>query len=263
MKKQLLIIFLITISVVSISCSDKKAINESKSDETKEILTEIKDSVKYDYYVYSEDIHNGLDKTYVSQKVILKSDSISEKNVESLMLLLTKSADTHSKITNKSNPIKIVILLYTSENKANNGMGDWLARSFKKENETTPEITISDTHINSQFTKKEEVKFGLSEQVRKEIFKELVLLEDKSSYEAEKKYPIVNRGNTIEEINNFKKIAEKNIDKNYKYEEDLIKKYKSSLIKKYKITSDILESISRESFDENWELPVNPYKNKK
>lgn len=103
------------------------------------------------------------------------------------------------------------------------------------------------------------ILYGLNENERKEIFKELVLLEDKAFYEAEKKHPIVNRGNTIDEINEFKIVAEKNIDDNKNYEESLLKKYKSELLSKHKITDDVLEKISRESFDKNWELPKNPY----
>lgn len=90
---------------------------------------------------------------------------------------------------------------------------------------------------------------------KKQIFTELVLLEDKAIHEAESKYPIRNNGNTLEEIKAFEKTISQNFEKHQELKTELMAKYRNELIEKHNISNSILNSIIEDSFKYNWELP--------
>ena len=73
--------------------------------------------------------------------------------------------------------------------RAESGMGQWVAMLHKSYNDVKPTININERQI-AQLDAKPEERFGLSEEKRKEIWKELVLVERRASKEAEERYPL-------------------------------------------------------------------------
>lgn len=82
-------------------------------------------------------------------------------------------------------------------------------------------------------------KFGLTGDVRRQIFYELIEAEDKAFFEAEEKYP-----------GDFEKQAE--------LRGKLDKKYELEVINKYAITKEIANSITSEGANNNWPMPPLP-----
>lgn len=90
-----------------------------------------------------------------------------------------------------------------------------------------------------------EEKPGMTEDQRKEIYKVIVVAQDRAQAEADKKYPI----NASDP--NFKK---ENVIKNVDLYRELVEKYEAEVRKKYGITQDIQTKIIVEGAILNWPL---------
>jgi hypothetical protein len=136
-------------------------------------------------------------------------------------------------------------------------MGQWIGKVGKARNDDYP--TIQTQFINKKTDQKESddlTNISLSKQ--KEIWNEIIISEDKARAEAEKKYPILVKGNSITEINKEKEIAKMNSANHYEYQTSLLKIYELRIIKKYKISNEFIEEISNKGLDENWPFPPSP-----
>lgn len=92
------------------------------------------------------------------------------------------------------------------------------------------------------------IKFGLTEQQRKQFFKEYADAENKARAGADKKYPIDPLSR--EYILNATALINKNIDE----ERTLTEKYKAELFKKYGITKEQGEDLKLEGLEKNWSM---------
>lgn len=97
-------------------------------------------------------------------------------------------------------------------------------------------------------TSNSEEKFGLTENQRKELYKEIVKSEDKANtYQTAKQDSVLNL--------KFDKIRlEKEYDKIENEKKQLLTKYKSEVVEKYKITNEEERLIGLEGLDNNWPL---------
>lgn len=95
--------------------------------------------------------------------------------------------------------------------------------------------------------RKIETLFGLSEETRKEIFREIVECEDWGDSEAMQYYYPGCENCSKFIVADFVKYAEKS--------NELIDSCKENLLKKYNITKEILLKISVEGFEERWVMP--------
>jgi predicted DNA-binding WGR domain protein len=96
--------------------------------------------------------------------------------------------------------------------------------------------------------KKIELKFGLSENEQKQLFKDIVKAEDKAN-----KY----QSSAEDKILELKLSKEKLIIEYGKIEKEskiLMQKYKSEVLKKYNITIEQEKEISKIAFEKNWSL---------
>lgn len=97
-------------------------------------------------------------------------------------------------------------------------------------------------------TSKSEDKFGLTENERKELYKEIVKAEDRANaYQRTKQDSILNL--KFDEIRLKKEYEHIDIET-----KELMSKYKSEVIEKYKITSEQERLIGLEGLDNNWPL---------
>ena len=95
--------------------------------------------------------------------------------------------------------------------------------------------------------RKTETLFGLSEETRKEIFREIVKCEDWGDREAMQYY--------YPGCENCPKFIVGDIDKYIEKSNELIDSCKEKLMKKYNITEEILLKISVEALEERWVMP--------
>lgn len=97
-------------------------------------------------------------------------------------------------------------------------------------------------------TSKSEEKFGLTENERKELYKEIVKAEDRANaYQRNKQDSVLNL--KFDEIRLKKEYDEIDIET-----KKLMSKYKSEVIEKYKITNEQEKLIGFEGLDNNWSL---------
>ncbi len=90
--------------------------------------------------------------------------------------------------------------------------------------------------------------FGLSEEKRKEIFKEIVKAEDSAnSYQRKKEDSVLNL-----KLNKLQ--LKKEYDLIEIQSDELMKKYKTEVIKKHNITEEQEKKIGHEGLDKNWPL---------
>jgi hypothetical protein len=109
-----------------------------------------------------------------------------------------------------------------------------------------PKISINQRQIAQLGTKPED-KFGLSEEERKEIWKEIILIEDKALKEAEERIPLDTRLDTLQ--------LRKQLGKQFELEQQLKEKYEKQLSKKYRLTDKQLKEIVKEGVTEDWSMP--------
>ncbi len=168
-----------------------------------------------------------------------------------------------SDITQKDNDIDEITLFLYSDKELSSGSYDigtatWAPKG--KLGNVTPEIAQSNDRTSYETTiqikenleeylqqrGKSEDKLGLTEQQRRQIFIELVAAGDRSTAEAEKKYPIDDSLSAELWLESF--------EKNDAYNTELMNKYKSQVRLKYGITEEQEKEISREGSVETWPM---------
>jgi len=140
------------------------------------------------YTILDEDVYDAPIKTQVSLNVLV-SGNISEPGLRALLNQLYSSIKARRGFKYHDSPTNIYIYAFTSKERAESGMGQWVAMLQKSYDDVKPTISINERQI-AQLGAKPEKRFGLSEEKRKEIWKELVLVEDRARKEAEEQYPL-------------------------------------------------------------------------
>lgn len=167
-----------------------------------------------------------------------------------------------SDITQKDNDIdEITLFLYSDEELSSGsydiGTATWAPKG--KLGNVTPEIAESNDRTSYETTiqikenleeylsqrGKSEDKFGLTEEERRQFFKEIVAAEDRANSEAEKLYPT-----DITNPNYKQENLMKNIDKADK----LMEKYRAEVRARYNLTQEQSSEITTEAFEEGWPL---------
>lgn len=194
------------------------------------------------YSILQEEVFDKPIKTQVKLNVLISDTRITEQKIRELLIYLYEKTIKRTGFTYHSNPTNIFIYAFTTKEKANSGT-QWVGMISKSYSDTQPNITISTTQINS-LTLKPAEKFGLSESVRLEIWKENIRLVHRAQTEADMKYPPDNPNNTLEDL-----------QKNSDLWTELCRKYRKELFVKYGIDSDILESIQTEGEKKGWASP--------
>ena len=125
-------------------------------------------------------------------------------------------------------------------------LGNITASIAETNNRSSYETTIKIKDNLEEYLKQRaasDVRFGLSKDKRKEIFRQIVIAEDRAQTEADRRYPI--------DPND----PEVNIEKNIDLESRLADQYRAQVYKKYGITKEIANKISAEAIHEKWPFP--------
>ena len=107
-----------------------------------------------------------------------------------------------------------------------------------------PSIRVND-NLLALLKQKPVLKFGLTEEQRKEIFKEAVRAERRSLNEMDAKYRTVSSG----------KATDAQLKEQYKYQSELETKYKAEICKRHSLTDDQLLAIAIEGVKKQWPMP--------
>ncbi|MBW1297020.1 hypothetical protein [Aquimarina litoralis] len=238
MKK---IILIIIVAFTTLYCSSPKKNEVVKILNEKPVTMnkEISETTILNYKTLNKKI---LPNTASSKKVIINlvisDNDVTESKVRDLLTTIYR---------NKSNeigvPITIGIYAYLSKDKANSGMAQWIGMLSKSYTQSIPKISINESQLKYA-NSKPETKFGLNENVRKEIWNLIIKYEDKAQKLADIKYPL-----------DDSKTVRSNSQKNLQLNRKLVKQYKNELSKQLKIKEQIIDSISSEGLEYGWTFP--------
>lgn len=147
-------------------------------------------------------------------------------------------------------PTHVFIYLYTSRDHFKSGMGQWIAMLSKVGENSRVDVRVK-TELISQLDAKPEVKNGLPESKRKEIFRAVVTAEDRADADAQRMYPIPDPSKP----GYSQAKANAQIIKQAEVLDTLTKKYKAKVAERYGITEEQLRDISVEGLKKNWPMP--------
>ncbi len=191
--------------------------------------------------ILKEDLYDVPIKTQVQLDVLISDTAITEQKVSDLLLYLYDKTKKRTGFEYHTNPTNIYIYAYTTKEKAEAGMAQWIGMVSKSYGNTRPQIEISEKQLLS-LTLKPVNKFGLSESIRLEIWEKSIKIEDRAQKEADDKYPLNKAGINQEDIGNNSALYKK-----------LEEKYEKELAVEYEIA--IIDSIAVEGISKGWPFP--------
>ncbi len=169
---------------------------------------------------------------HTPQLNILVSGNINEENLEALLRQQFDSVMKRRGFQYHDAPTNVYIYTYDTKEKAQAGQGLWLAMlQMSPSDEGEPKVTVWKEKI-ARIGQEPEEKFGLSEEQRKQVFKEIAAAELRATDEAIEREP-------------------SDINKQIDLERELTEKYKNELAQKYNLSRDQLDAISLEGV-QNW-----------
>jgi len=196
-----------------------------------------------EYSIHNEDVTQAPAKTQVALNVIINTNSTTKQEVKDLLIFLYEKTKKRTGFKYHKNPTNIFIYAFTSIDKAESRMEQWIGMISKNQGETNPKIKISEVQFNSLNVIDEE-KWELSKKQRLEVWNKLIHLEDKAQNETNAKYPLDKVG-----------ITEKDIHKNANFYKIITKKYKAELAKESGIDYNLIDSIGVEGIKNGWAFP--------
>ena len=211
------------------------------------VLAQKLDAPMLTYDVVDLDTYDAPIKTQISIYVVV-SGTLTEFGLEQLLQKLYDEANaTRGFKYHGGKPTHVFINLYTSRDHFKSGMGQWIARLSKVGEGSRVETQVR-TELITQLDAKPEVKHGLPESKRKEIFRAILTAEARADADAQRMYPLpdpnksgYSQPKAIEQIN-------KQVEAFYV----LTEKYKSEVAKQYSITQEQLRNIAVEGLPKNW-----------
>jgi hypothetical protein len=147
-------------------------------------------------------------------------------------------------------PTHVFIYLYTSRDHFKSGMGQWIGMLSKIGASARADTQVK-VELISQLDAKPEVKQGLPEPKRKEIFRAIVAAEDRADADAQRMYPLPE---PLKPGYSKAKVRAQ-VMKQAKALNTLTEKYKAGVAKRYSITEKQLLDISVEAIEKNWPMP--------
>lgn len=279
MKNQNLILMIFILTISFVGCKEEKKEVETEKKATAELIIETAD---YEIAKIEDQSRKAFGKKSLSQYKTSELENLPTNKKILYRIVLSKEIKenqvkpTVEKIVNKltsddADIDEIILWFYSSKEVLNNpydiGTAIWapngklgnidakIAKNNNRENYKI-EYRIKE-NLDEYLTQKSksEVKFGFTEDERKQIFKDMVKAEDKANeYERLEQDKALDRilkeKGTLDDKSREQLKVEYN--KISKRTEKLMIEYKSKVLKKYKITEEQEQEISIEGLDENW-----------
>ena len=130
------------------------------------------------YQVIGEETYDAPVKTQVVLKILVPGDT-SEASLDALLRELYSSVAARRGYKYHNTPTNVFVYAFTSREFAESGMGQWIAMLAKTRSDSEPKVSFNEAQL-AQRSATPEAKFGLSEDERKEFFKEIVRVEDET-----------------------------------------------------------------------------------
>lgn len=202
------------------------------------------------YKILNEEISDTPGKAQVILNVLVSPDEVSVPSLKSLLNKLYASASAKKGFQYHESPTLIGIYIYTSTERAESGMGQWIAMLLRSPGKLTPDITINERQT-SQIGKKPETKFGLSETRRKEVWAALIRNEDRATEEAGKRYPDLDPSKP----GYSRSVFLEQLGKQQQMRETVNEKYDDQSAQKFGLTRKQLHEIELEGLTKDWAFP--------
>ncbi len=140
------------------------------------------------YEVLDRKVYDAPIKTQV-QLDLLVSGELTPASLRALLTKLFLKTDKERGFRYHYHPTHVFMYAYSDRERAKSGMGSWVAMLSKVGEGERPHINVNEKLL-AVLKRKPVVKFGLTEEQRKGIFKDVVRAEDRSMKEADAKYPL-------------------------------------------------------------------------
>jgi hypothetical protein len=172
-------------------------------------------------------------KTQIEQHVVA-SRPPSRAALKAEILRRYREASQRRGFRHHNPPTNVYIYVYGSEEQARAGQGLWIGMLARNPGESgTPRVLINDERL-AALDQEPEVRFGLSKDERKDVFREVVAAEQRASREAMAEIP----------DSQFMKQVER--------ERQLGAEYKADLVRQYDLTEEELSEIVVEGVTKGW-----------
>lgn len=202
------------------------------------------------YDVIDSDTYDAPIKTQITLHAVV-SGKISELGLRQLLQKLYDKANaTRDFKYNDGKPTHVFVYLYTSQDHFKSGMGQWIAMLSKVGENARIETQVQ-TDLIAQLDAKPEVKHGLSESKRKEIFIEIVMAQDIANSDAKRMYPLPDPAKPGYSQTKAGELIIKQAEASNTFREI----YELEVAKYYGITKEQLKDISIEGIKKNWPMP--------
>ncbi|UCI30945.1 hypothetical protein [Mesorhizobium sp. B4-1-4] len=187
------------------------------------------------FSLIDEEIYDAPIKTQISQNIVALGVPTKEE-LEAEILKRYRAAEQRTAFRYHSSPTNIYLYVYGSEEQARAGQGLWIAMLAKNYSDTgDPKVVIEEGRLAALSAAPED-RFGLSEEMRRAIFKESGEAEARATREA------------MERVPNTEPMAQA------KLEVDLAEKFKADLVAKQGISEQQLLEIQAEGVTKGWPM---------
>jgi hypothetical protein len=199
------------------------------------------------FEVLNDEPSEMVGKAQIAQDILLKGIATKDQ-LTALLHHLFDQAMQRTGFRFRTHPNAVYICVFESHEHYH-GSYSWLARLAYNENagDEVPHIDICEPALEA--LGHPEVKFGLTEKQRKEIFWELVVLEDRARQEAEALYPLP-RGGEFSRVLWRDALEKQNVHAEQRREE-----WEAVLRGQYGVTKEQAEAISVEGGMKHWPMP--------
>lgn len=205
-----------------------------------------------DYLIIKTELYDEPVKAQIVLHAVV-SGTITEDNLKLLLTqLYNESMNRQGFHYNNGKPSHVFIYLYTSREHFLSGMGQWIAMLCKIGNQSKTDIQVK-KELLAQQDAEPEVKFGLAEDKRRQIFRALCTAEGRADKEASRVHPIPNPG----EPDYSAAEARNQLLMQARLKDSLITQYEKEVADAYGLSSAQLSEISAEGIKKNWTIPSN------
>lgn len=188
------------------------------------------------YSIVDENIYDKPIKTQIEQHIIV-SDVPTKFQLKAEILQRYRAALARRGFRYHNPATNIYIYVYGTEQQARAGQGLWIGMSAKGfSDKGEPNVLINEPRL-AGLSQTPEERFGLSEQRRKQVFREIAAAEDRATRDARARVP------------------DSQIMKQIDLERELGKKYKAKVVQQYGLTNDQFLKVTVEGVKKGWPAP--------
>ena len=164
---------------------------------------------------------------------VIVSEPTTKERLSELMNKLYASIQARRGFKHHRAPTHIAVSIYRTKYNAESGQAQWMVRLIKSAN-AAPQLLFKEEEI--ELSKRPPAKrFGLTEDERMAIWKQLVLIERKARDRTEAKYP---------DMYNYGKMTTDSYHRSREFEKKLTDQYESKLARSLGLTKEELDQIS-------------------